>query len=178
MAFAVWFTGLPGSGKSAISNKTVEILKREGYRIKILQLDKIRRTITPKPSYSDEERNIVYASLAYMAYLLVECNINVFIDATANRQQYRDTARSLIPNFAEAYVECPLEICINRESKRKDTYAPAEIYNKSSEKKATVPGVNIAYEPPQNPEIHLESNKETIEECARRAAARIQELFR
>jgi len=178
MAFAVWFTGLPGSGKSAISNKTAKILRKEGYKIKTLQLDKIRRIITPEPNYSDEERNIVYASLAYMACLLVECDINVFIDATANKQQYRDTARNLIPHFAEAYVECPLEICIKRESTRKNTYAPTGIYSKSTREKATVPGANIAYESPQNPEIHLDSNKHTIEECARKTANKIQELFR
>ncbi|MHC1583451.1 MAG: adenylyl-sulfate kinase [Methanosarcinales archaeon] len=178
MAFAVWFTGLPGSGKSVISRKAAEILRREGYMIRILQLDRIRRTITPEPSYSDEERSIVYASLAYMAYLLVDCGINVFIDATANKQEYRDTARSLIPNFAEAYVDCPLEVCIRRERDREETYdAPRGVYVGSKRSGATVPGVNVAYEPPRNPEIHVESSKETIEECARRVAEKVEELF-
>lgn len=177
MAFAVWFTGLPGSGKTVIAEKTAEILNQSGYNIHILQLDKIRKIITPTPTYTEEERNIVYASLAYMAYLLVECGVNVFIDATANRQRYRDTARKLIHSFAEAYVECPLEVCMEREAKRKAEYAPPGIYKKAASEQATVPGVNVAYEPPPSPEIHINSHEHTIEECAAGAAERIQELF-
>ncbi|NMG82660.1 MAG: adenylyl-sulfate kinase, partial [Methanosarcinales archaeon] len=177
MTFAVWFTGLPGSGKTAIAEKAAAILNQHNYHIKILQLDKIRKIITPNPTYSDEERNIVYASLAYMAYLLTESGINVFIDATANKQQYRDIARGLIPNFAEAYIECSLELCMEREAGRKNTYAPPNIYKKSTNKNATVPGVNLAYEVPQNPGIHLNSAENSIEECAKQAADRIGELF-
>ncbi|CAD6494302.1 MAG: putative adenylyl-sulfate kinase [Candidatus Argoarchaeum ethanivorans] len=177
MTFAVWFTGLPGSGKTVIAEKAAAILNQHNYHIKILQLDRIRKIITPDPAYSDEERNIVYASLAYMAYLLTESGINVFIDATANKQQYRDIARGLIPNFAEAYIECPLELCIEREVRRKNAYAPPDIYKKSTNKNATVPGVNLAYEAPRNPGIHLNSRENSIEECAKQAAGRIGELF-
>ena len=70
MAFAVWFTGLPGSGKTAIASRTASILRQKGSNIRILQLDEIRRVLTPSPKYTDEERDIVYASLAYMAKLL------------------------------------------------------------------------------------------------------------
>ncbi|MCZ7362701.1 MAG: adenylyl-sulfate kinase, partial [Candidatus Methanoperedens sp.] len=124
MAFAVWFTGLPGSGKTAIASRTSTLLEKKGIKVKILQLDEIRHVLTPEPKYTDEERDIVYASLAYMAKLLTECGVNVFIDATANRRRYRDAARKIIPDFAEVFIRCPIETCMEREAKRKAVFSP------------------------------------------------------
>jgi adenylylsulfate kinase len=170
MAFAVWFTGLPGSGKTAIASRTADILKKKGIEVKILQLDEIRRVLTPQPKYTDEERDIVYASLAYMAKLLTECGTNVFIDATANRQKYRDAARNIIPRFAEVFVRCPLSVCMEREARRKAAFSPKGIYKKSAQTGANVPGVNIPYEEPMNPLVIIDSDKMKPDESARKAA--------
>jgi adenylylsulfate kinase len=170
MAFAVWFTGLPGSGKTVIASRTADILKTRGIEVKILQLDEIRRVLTPHPKYTDEERDIVYASLAYMAKLLTESGINVFIDATANRRKYRDAARKIIPRFAEVFIRCPLSVCIEREAHRKAVYSPKGIYKKSAQTGATVPGVNIPYEEPMNPLIIIDSDKMKPDESARKVA--------
>ena len=177
MAFAVWFTGLPGSGKTAIASRAAAMLEKEGINVKILQLDEIRRILTPNPRYTDEERDIVYASLAYMAKLLTECGINVFIDATANRRRYRDAARSIIPRFAEAYIRCPLEVCMEREAKRKAAFSPKGIYRRSTLVGANVPGVNVPYEEPLNPEIVIDSDKMNSYDCARKAADAIKSIF-
>lgn len=177
MAFAVWFTGLPGSGKTMIASRTSALLEKDGIKVKILQLDEIRRVLTPNPRYTDEERDIVYASLAYMAKLLTECGVNVFIDATANRRGYRDTARSIIPLFAEAYIRCPLEVCMEREARRKAVFSPKGIYKKSAQTGANVPGVNVPYEEPLDPEIVIDSDKMGLDECARKAADAIKSIF-
>lgn len=178
MAFAVWFTGLPGSGKTAIASRTSALLKKEGIEVKILQLDEIRRVLTPDPKYTDEERDIVYASLAYMAKLLTECGVNVFIDATANRRKYRDAARKIIPEFAEAFIRCPIELCMEREAHRKAIFSPKGIYKKASMPGAAVPGVNVPYEEPLNPEIVIDSDKMTPDESARKVADAIITLFK
>lgn len=177
MAFAVWFTGLPGSGKTAISSRTKALLRKKGINVRILQLDEIRRVITPSPKYTDEERDIVYASLAYMAKLLTENGINVFIDATANRRKYRDKARRMIPKFAEAYIRCPLDVCMAREARRKAVFSPKGIYKKSARIEAHVPGVNVPYEEPLRPEIVIDSSKMKPEESAKKAAEAIITLF-
>ena len=177
MAFTVWFTGLPGSGKTVISSRTSALLADEGMNIKHLQLDEIRRVLTPEPKYTDEERDIVYASLGYMAKLLNESGVNVFIDATANRRKYRDAARDIIPQFAEVYVSCPLEICMDREAKRKARFSPKGIYKKSAKTGANVPGVNVPYEEPLEPEIILDSDKTTADQSALEAADGIIALF-
>lgn len=163
MAWAIWITGLPGSGKSVIANNVRESLKE---RVRVLELDEIRKFITPTPSYSDDERDIVYASLVYMANLMVEGGIPVIIDATANRRRYRDRAREAIPNFAEVYVKCSLETCMERERDRKAKYAPSGIYKKSKNEGATVPGVNVPYEEPLNPDVVVDSDNMGVKECA------------
>ena len=159
MAFAVWFTGLPGSGKTVIASRSAAILKNKGIEIKILQLDEIRKVLTPEPKYTDDERNIVYLSLVYMAKLLVENGVNVFIDATANKRKYRDTARSLIPQFAEIFIRCPLDICMEREAHRKAAFSPKGIYVKAARSGANVPGVNVPYEEPLNPIVVIDSDR-------------------
>ena len=65
MAWAIWITGLPGSGKTSIAREVAERLEEE--RLKTLQLDEIRTIVTPQPTYSEQERDIVYAFLAYTA---------------------------------------------------------------------------------------------------------------
>ncbi|KCZ70883.1 adenylylsulfate kinase-like kinase [Candidatus Methanoperedens nitroreducens] len=177
MAFAVWFTGIPGSGKTVIAHRTSALLKRKGIDVRILQLDEIRRILTPHPRYTDEERDIVYASLGYMAKLLTECGMNVFIDATANRRKYRDTARKIIPQFAEVYIRCPIQVCMQREARRKAVFSPKDIYKKSARPGATVPGVNIPYEEPLRPEVVIDSDKMAPDEAAKKVADAIIALF-
>ncbi len=177
MAFAVWFTGLPGSGKTAIASRTSNLLKQKGINVRILQLDEIRKFLTPVPKYTDEERDIVYASLGYMAKLLNECGMNVFIDATANRRRYRDDARRIIPRFAEVFIRCSLEICMEREARRKAVFSPKDIYRKSARAGATVPGVNVPYEEPLNPEIVIDSDKMKPDAAAKKVADAITAIF-
>ncbi len=170
MSWAVWITGLPGSGKTAIAEEVRTILEErdKSVDVKVLELDEIRKFITPKPSYSEEERDIVYASLVYMAKLMVESGKPVIIDATANRRKYRERARANIKNFAEVYVTCSLDTCMERERGRKAKHAPPGIYEKGEEKGATVPGVNVPYEEPVNPEVVVNSEKMSVEECAKK----------
>ena len=151
MSWVVWFTGLPGCGKTTIAKGVKAGLEDRGIKVKVLELDEIRRVITPKPTYSDQERDVVYASLAYMAKLLSEAGTNVIVDATANRRRYRDLARELVPRFAEVYVKASLAACIERERGRKAVYSPKGIYAKAGGEDAMVPGVNVAYEEPVNP---------------------------
>jgi len=178
MTWAVWITGLPGSGKTVIARKVRRVLEeRDVSGVKVLELDEIRRFITLQPTYSDEEREIVYAALAYMAKLLVESGTPIIIDATANRRKYRERARETIPKFAEVYVKCSLGTCMEREGRRKAKYAPSGIYNKAMDKGATVPGVNVQYEEPLNPEVVVNSETMSVKACAERVVAFIQKWY-
>ncbi len=177
MVWVMWFTGLPGCGKTTIAAKVLTILSEKGISARVLQLDEIRRAITPEPKYTEEERDIVYASLAYMGKLLADEGINVIIDATANRRRYRDFARRLIPNFAEVFIRAPLSVCMEREAKRKAKFSPKDIYKKAAGEKAAVPGVNVAYEEPHTPEIDVDTTSMNLEESAGYIADKILNLY-
>jgi len=168
--WCVWVTGLPGSGKSVVSEALLKLLEERSIRVQLLASDALRKVLTPKPTYSLEERDIVYATLVYIAKLLTQNGVNVVIDATGNLRRYRESARKQIPRFIEAYLECPLDVCIQREAKRGKTYqAPKQIYAKAVEGKApTVPGIGQPYEPPLNPEITIDATRHTPEQAAQK----------
>ena len=105
MSWAIWITGLPGSGKSALARDAAETLREHGVPVKVLELDAIRKILTTAPTSSDHEREAVYRLLAFMAATLVEAGVPVIVD-TAHRRRWRQFARDLIPRFAEVQLEC------------------------------------------------------------------------
>ncbi|MFQ6095969.1 MAG: adenylyl-sulfate kinase [Candidatus Bathyarchaeia archaeon] len=169
--WCIWVTGLPGSGKSTVSHALLERLEEQGIHAQILSSDMLRKVVTPNPRYTEEERDIVYGAIVFVAKLLTGNGVNVIIDATANRRRYRDKARKEIAKFMEAYLRCPLDVCIRRESERKGDifHAPKGIYKKAlTGESATVPGIGVPYEEPKSPEVVIDSDKLTPEECAER----------
>lgn len=180
VGWAVWITGLPGSGKSTIANELCKKLKKEKITFQLISIEMVRRFLTPNPSYTEEERRIVYNALVFTAELLTRNGINVIIDATGNRRSYRDKAREKIKKFIEVYVKCPLEICMEREKSRKKTYgAPKDIYKKAlTGKSLTVPGVGVPYEEPLNPEVTIDSVKLNPKEAAEKILNEIKKRWR
>jgi adenylylsulfate kinase len=161
MKFCLWVCGMPGSGKTTIAKELEKSLIQSGIDCLMLNLDEIRKVITPKPAYTSEERDIVYGALAYMAMLLVtpDCR-NAIIDATGNLKAYRETARALIPEFAVVYVKCPIEICQKREASRPAGDVEKGLYRKAREGslKGVFPGVTVPFEEPENPEVLISSD--------------------
>jgi len=147
--FALWLTGLPASGKSSITRELVKTLEQNNVSIVVLESDEMRRILTPTPTYSEEERDAFYRSLALIGELVTRRGINVIFDATANKRIYRELARTRIARFVEIYVQCPLEICVERD--------PKSIYSRASAGRIDgVPGLQTPYEPPISPEIILD----------------------
>ncbi|MHA1608193.1 MAG: adenylyl-sulfate kinase [Candidatus Freyarchaeota archaeon] len=179
MAWSVWILGLPGSGKSTIARALQSMLRERGINVQVLSTDILRKVVTPNPTYSEEEREIVYGVLVFIAKLLNDNGVNVIIDATANREAYRERGRKEIKNLLFAYVKCPLEVCMEREATRKETYgAPREIYKKGlTGESQTVPGIGVPFEEPKNPDVVVESDKLPPEECAQRILEVILERF-
>jgi adenylylsulfate kinase len=164
MSWAIWITGPPGSGKSVIARGVEAELRALGQPVARLELDEIRKCITPTPQYTDRERDVVYRALGYMAVLLVETGTPVLIDATAHRRVWRDLVRDRIPHFAEVQLVCPLSICQERERERKPGHAPRNIYQQAGRPGATVPGVDVAYEAALAPELLIDTSQQTVGE--------------
>ncbi|MBI4240785.1 MAG: adenylyl-sulfate kinase [Candidatus Rokubacteria bacterium] len=158
MSWAIWITGLPGSGKSTLARAVAAALAARRISVKLLELDQIRRVLTPAPTYSAGEREIVYRALVYMAKLLTEAGIPVIVDATGHRRAWRELARELIPLFAEVQLRCPLPVCVERERTRRRRSVPSGIYARAGQPGATVPGVDLPYEESLCPEAALDTN--------------------
>ena len=141
MSFAVWLTGLSGSGKSAIARELVRLLHERGVEVSVLESDILRTQLTPFPRYDDADRDFFYSALAEFGIVLAEKQRPVIFDATANRRAYRDAARKRIARFAEVFVDTPLEVCAARD--------PKGLYRKAK----MLPGVQAPYEPPLAPEL-------------------------
>lgn len=157
MSWAIWITGPPGSGKTSLARGVAKGLDAWGVPAKILELDAIRKVLTPHPTYSEGEREIVYRALVCMATLLTEAGLPVLIDATAHRRAWRELARELIPLFAEVQLVCPLEVCCERERTQRWGPAPRGVYAQAGKIWATVPGVDVPYEEPLRPELVLDT---------------------
>jgi adenylylsulfate kinase len=177
--WAVWITGLPGSGKSTIAKVLVRELREKNLRVQLLSVDMLRKVLTPRPTYSEEERKIVYDGLILIARLLSKNSVNVLIDATGNRRSYRNNARRRIKLFMEAYVHCPLDVCMIREKRRKLTSgAPRGVYRKAEKSQSlTVPGVGVPYEVPFKPEIFVDSLRLTPKQSAEKILKVILQRF-
>jgi adenylylsulfate kinase len=167
-AFAVWITGLPASGKSTVAKALAAELAAMGIRAAILESDAVRREIAPDAGYFDAERDAFYATLAYLARVLVRHGVPVIVDATANRRAYRDRARAAIPRFLEVHVRCPLAVCQARD--------PKGIYRRGTAGSAQdVPGVSAPYEPPSAPEVVVDGERDDPAAAARRIVTALEE---
>jgi adenylylsulfate kinase len=166
------------SGKSVVSEALLQLLEENGVRAQLLSSDRLRKVMTPQPTYSLEERDIIYGDLVYIAKLLTRNGVNVIIDATGNLRCYRDQARKQIPRFIEAYLKCPMNICVEREQKRRATHlAPRKIYSKALRGQAsTVPGIGQPYEEPLSPEIVLDGVSCSPKECAEKIFTKIEQM--
>jgi adenylylsulfate kinase len=176
VSWAIWITGPPGSGKSSVACAAAALLRARGEPVTVLELDAIRKKITPAPQYTGTERDLVYRALGYMAATLVEAGVPVIVDATAHRRVWRDAARAAIPRFAEVQLSCPLEVCRERERTRPRGHAPVGVYARAGQPGATVPGVNVPYEPALAAELTIDTTVDDVATAAAKVAGLAQRL--
>jgi adenylylsulfate kinase len=165
--FAVWITGIPSSGKSSIAKALVKLLHEHGVAAQILETDEIRERIISSPKYTVEERDLVYRVMILTAEYLTGHGIGVVLAATGYKRRYREEARRRLPNYLEAYVRCSLETAMNRDSK--GLYARAK-----AEEIQGLPGLQDQYEEPTQPDIILDSEKESSDRLAEKIFAHLE----
>jgi len=183
--WAIWLTGLPGSGKTARAIELSHLLDKIKIKVQHLRMDEIRNILTPEKKYTEEERDHAYKSLILIAKFLTENGVNVIIDATGHRKEWRNMARELIPNFMEIYVNCPIEVSMRRESKRKDDLVMRNLYEKALKRLkegkdidglGQMIGIDVPYEESENPDLVIRSDILNVKESSQLIFQKMKEL--
>ena len=167
--FTLWFTGLPCSGKSTVGDGVAAILKEKGFRVELLDGDVVRKELTRDLGFSKKDRDENIMRVTFVAKLLSRNGVATLVSFISPYRELRDRARQGTTNFVEVYTKCPVEVCIQRDVK--GMYQKAI---KGEIKEFT--GVSDPYEEPLNPEIVLETDKETVEESVAKVVKRLGEL--
>lgn len=157
MSWAIWITGMPGSGKTTLAERVAEELAARGIPVKVLNLDSAQRVLFRRSPVSAAEQDLAYRALVYGAKLLTEAGVAVIVDATAPRRTWREAARALIPRFAEVQLHCPVEICAERErAARWGLGAVACVRGRSAAVEA--PDIALDYEESLKPELLIRTD--------------------
>ncbi|MDC0335374.1 adenylyl-sulfate kinase [Pseudodesulfovibrio sp.] len=164
--WAVWFVGLPGSGKTTLAKGVHEHLYAQGLDVVGLQMDKRRKVYVPDPTYTIQEREKVYAMFVDEAAQFVKQGKGVLMDGSAYRVDMRTYARQRIPRFAEVFVRCDLEEAIRRETNRPNGAVIADLYKKALHRQRTgeqfeglgeVIGVDVDFEVDADAELIIDN---------------------
>jgi len=159
----LWFTGLPGSGKSTIANEVAHMLHRRGHLTYVLDGDNIRHGLNKDLGFSPEDREENIRRIGEVANLFADAGVITMTAFISPYRRDRERVRRLLGDgrFIEIYVNCPLEVCERRD--------PKGMYAKA--RRGEIPeftGISAPYEPPENPEIELRTDSMSVEECAER----------
>jgi len=160
-AKVLWLTGLSGSGKTTIAKVLEKKLHQQGFLTQLLDGDNIRTGINNNLGFSEQDRTENIRRIAEVSKLFLNCGvitINCFVSPT---EQIRNQAKAIIgqENFIEIFVNTPLEVCEARDTK--GLYAKAR---KGEVKNFT--GISAPFESPQNSNITVETENQTVEESA------------
>jgi adenylylsulfate kinase len=151
--WAMWVTGLPGSGKTTIVSRAAEVLDDRGVPVRVLEAD----AVLAAAGGSRLADIAAHRALVDAATLLSEAGLAVIVDATAPARVWRETARALIPRFAEVQLVCPPHLCAMRE--RVVRWRPMCPYG-TPPRRADALDVAPIYEPALCPEVTLHTDAE------------------
>ena len=168
----LWLTGLPGSGKTTIARRVIEELRRNGYRVEGLDGDWARRTISIGAGFTKEERRVHLIRVAWVSRLLARNGVVVlcsFVSPYSDvRREVREIVEEEVP-FVEVYVKCSLEECMRRD--------PKGLYKRALKGEIKhMTGIDDPYEPPESPDLVVDTERESLEECVSKVLGKLEEL--
>ena len=165
----IWLTGLPSSGKSTIAEALAGKLRGMGYKVERLDGDVIRTNLWKELGFSKEDRDENIRRVVFLAGLLTRNGIMTITTFISPYRELRQHARESIGTFIEVYVKCPVEVCMQRD--------PKGLYKKAlAGEIKNFTGISDPYEEPLNPEVLIESDKETVEGSVTKVMDKLKEL--
>lgn len=161
----LWFTGLSGSGKSTLATYLTPKLKHLGKKVEILDGDEVRENLSKGLGFSKEDRDTNIRRIGFVANMLAR---NGVVAITAAISPYRDVRNEIRSKaqaaFVEVYVHCPIDVLEDRDTKGLYKKAKAGIIKNFT-------GISDPYEAPEQPEVTVDTSKESIEESAEKILA-------
>lgn len=160
-SFILWFTGLSASGKSSVANAFARALFERGNQAFVLDGDNVRHGLNNDLGFGETDRKENIRRIGEVSKLFVESGQIVLTAFISPYRADRQVVRGLVKEgeFIEVYVKCSVEACEKRD--------PKGLYKKA--RNAEIPnftGISAPYEEPENPEIILDTERYSIEECA------------
>lgn len=169
--FTVWFTGLSGSGKTTLARSVIKELKARDVSVELLDGDEVRTNLSQGLGFSKEDRDTNIRRIGYVSRLLSRNGVGVITAAISPYREIRDEARHLITGdgveFIEVYVQCPIDMLIERDVKGLYKRALAGEIKEFT-------GVSDPYEEPLSPEVTVKTDSESIEESASKIIAALE----
>lgn len=158
--FTLWFMGRPAAGKSTLASRVENRLVEQGYRIENLDGDEIRKHLHPDLGFSREDRRTNNRRTAYIAKLLNRNDIPVIVGMITPFRDSQQQAREIVEDegeFVLVHVRCSVEAAEKRD--------PKGLYEKARAGKIEkFTGINHPFQEPLNPDIVVDTEKQTIEE--------------
>ena len=168
-AQCIWITGLSGSGKTTLAHALEMKLHNLGQHVYILDGDNVRHGLNSDLGFSDTDRVENIRRIAEVAHLMVDAGLIVIVAFISPFRADRELARQRFESdeFLEVFVDTPLAICERRDTKG--------LYVKARQGDITdFTGVSSPYEPPKNPELHLDSANLSVEDCIEKIWCKIR----
>jgi len=167
--FTIWLTGLPSSGKSTLAALVAAALGARGFPAAILDGDEVRTWLTAGLGFARVDRDENIRRIAHLAAFQNRIGAVAITAAISPYRAARDEARRVIGRFVEVHVDCPLEVCEERDVKG--------LYRKARRGEVQAfTGVSDPYEAPVSPEVVVRTASEDRERCAARIVERAEDL--
>ena len=169
VGFTLWLTGLSGAGKSTLAEALARYFQAHGECIEILDGDGMRTHLSKGLGFSREDRDTNVKRIAYVCGLLTRHGVICIATAISPYREARAWARQGIGNFVEVYVKCSLEVCCQRDVKG--------LYKLVDEGKIRhFTGVDDPYEEPTQPDVVVETSRQSVAESVHTILAKLVEL--
>jgi|TARA_R100000501_G_scaffold17919_3_gene35056 bifunctional enzyme CysN/CysC len=164
----LWFTGLSGSGKSTIANLVEKKLHVMGRHTFLLDGDNIRHGLNRDLGFTDADRIENIRRIGDVAKLMADAGLIVLTAFISPFRAERDMVRAILPEgeFMEVFINTPLEVAEGRDTK--GLYAKAR-----QGKLKNFTGIDSPYEPPENPDIEVDTTKMSAEDAAEAIVQRV-----
>lgn len=167
----LWMTGFSGAGKTTIANALAELLIRRGEKVEILDGDIVRTNLSKGLGFSKKDRETNLMRIGFVCQLLSRNGAFAIAAAISPYDYIRKNLRAADENFVEVFVNAPIEKCIERDVKG--------LYKKAlAGEIKQFTGIDDPYEAPDDAEIEVHTDVETVEESVSIIIKRLEELGR